>query len=150
MPNIWICSKRQYVYFNLIVIIIIFIYHTRTEHKIQKLNSVHTHTHTQPFTFVWDPRWAGTRKVKPMWILLEQETVSGSGISWAICKSARRSRQITTPAPHHSIFTGRMSFLPPNQQPKALKAMYIIMCTVYTKVWKATREATSRWTGRLC
>jgi len=27
--------------------------------------------------------------------------VSGSGISWAICKSAPRSRQITTPAPHH-------------------------------------------------
>ena len=31
-------------------------------------------------------------------------TVSGSGISWAICKSAHRSRQITTPAPHHSVF----------------------------------------------
>ena len=26
---------------------------------------------------------------------MEQETVSGSGISWAICKSAPRSRQIT-------------------------------------------------------
>ena len=24
----------------------------------------------------------GTRKVKPIWILLKQETVSGSGISW--------------------------------------------------------------------
>ena len=52
------------------------------------------------------PRCAGTRKVKPIWILLQQETVSGSGISWAICKSAARSRQITTPAPHHSVFTG--------------------------------------------
>ena len=51
------------------------------------------------------PRWAGTRKeVKPIWILLKQETVSGSGISWAICKSASRSRQITMPAPHHSVF----------------------------------------------
>ena len=50
------------------------------------------------------PRWAGTRKVKPIWILLKQETVSGSGISWAICISAPRSRQITTPAPHHSVF----------------------------------------------
>ena len=50
------------------------------------------------------PGWAGTRKVKPIWILLEQETVSGSGISWAVCKSAPRSRQITTPAPHHSVF----------------------------------------------
>jgi len=42
--------------------------------------------------------------------------VSGSDISWAICKSAPRSRQITTPAPHHSVFTDRMPFLPPNQQ----------------------------------
>ena len=48
--------------------------------------------------------WAGTRKVKPIWILLIQETVSGSGSSWAICKSALRSRQITMPAPQHSVF----------------------------------------------
>ena len=40
-----------------------------------------------------------------------------SGISWAICKqSAPRSRQITTPTPHHSVFTGRMLFLTPNQR----------------------------------
>jgi len=50
------------------------------------------------------PGWAGTRKVKPIWILLKQEIVSGNGISWAICKSAPCSRQITTPAPHHSVF----------------------------------------------
>jgi len=35
---------------------------------------------------------------QPIWILLKQETVSGSGISWAVCKSAPRSRQTTTPA----------------------------------------------------
>jgi len=57
-----------------------------------------------------------TTPVKPIWILLKQETVSGSGISRAIFKSAPRSRQITTPAPHHSVFTGRMPFLLPNQQ----------------------------------
>ena len=63
-------------------------------------------THTHPFNgpFPGLPRWAGTRKVKPIWILLKQETVSGSGISWAICKSAPRSRQITTRTPHHSLF----------------------------------------------
>ena len=49
-------------------------------------------------------RWAGTRKAKPIWILLKQETVSGSGISWAVCKSAPSSRQITMAAPHHSVF----------------------------------------------
>jgi len=60
---------------------------------------------------------ARTQKVKPIWILLKQETVSGSGISWAICKSAPRSRQITKPAPPLlSFFTGWMPFLPPNQQ----------------------------------
>ena len=57
------------------------------------------------------PGWVGTRKVKPIWILLKQETVSGSGISWAICKSAPGSRQITTPAPHHSVFY-RLDALP--------------------------------------
>ena len=30
--------------------------------------------------------------------------MSDSGISWAICKSAPRSRQITMPVPHHSVF----------------------------------------------
>jgi len=66
----------------------------------------HTHTHTHPLKkgpfFPGLPGWAGTKKVKPVWIILKQETVSGSGISWAICKSAPRSSQL--PAPHHSVF----------------------------------------------
>jgi len=60
-------------------------------------------THTRlTALFLGLPRWTSARKVKPIWILLKQETVSGSGISWAVCKSAPRSRQITMPAPHHS------------------------------------------------
>ena len=83
----------------------------------------HTHTHTHARTrtrtrltalFPGLPRWAGTRKVKPIWTLLQQETVSGSGISWAICKSAPCSRQTTTPAPHHSVLY-RPDALPANQ-----------------------------------
>jgi len=35
---------------------------------------------------------------------MQQETVSGSGISWAICKYAPRPRHITTPESHHSVF----------------------------------------------
>ena len=68
-------------------------------------NNANTHSHT-PLTALCPGLrgWTGTRKVKPIWILLKQETVSGSGISWAICKSAPRVRQITTPAPHHSVF----------------------------------------------
>ena len=76
----------------------------------------HIHTHTRlTALFLGLRRWVGTRKVKPIWILLKQETVIGSGISWAICKSAPCSRQTTTPTPHHSIFNGRMLFLMPNQ-----------------------------------
>jgi len=70
---------------------------------------VHTHTHTHTHTRLTAlslrlPGWASTRKVKPIWISLKQETVSGSGISWAMYKSAPCSRQIIMPAPHHSVF----------------------------------------------
>ena len=78
------------------------------------------HTHTHPF----NGPLSGTTQVScyqkgknQSWISLEQDPVSGSCISWDICKSAPRSRQITTPAPHYSsFFTGRMPFLSPNQQ----------------------------------
>ena len=76
---------------------------------------VHTHTHTRLTThFLGLPRWAGTRKVKPIWILLKQETASGSGISWAICKSASCSIQITTSATHYWVFY-RLDALPATQ-----------------------------------
>ena len=72
------------------------------------------------------PGWAGTRKVKPTWILLKPETVSGSGISWDICKFAPRSRQITMPVPHRSVF----------YRPDALPAA---QPTVSTKHWRHCR-----------
>jgi len=71
--------------------------------RYAKTLSWHTHTRLTAL-FPGLHGWAGTRKAKPNWILLKQETVSGSGFSWAICKSARRSRQITIPSPHHSVF----------------------------------------------
>ena len=76
------------------------------------------------------PRWSGTRKIKPIWILLKQETVSGSGMSWAICKSAPRSRQITNPCQHPTaqFFTGRMPFLPPNQQHQSTEGILRDLC----------------------
>ena len=84
------------------------------------------HTFSSPFS--------GTTRVgqyqkgkKPIWILLKQKTVSGSGISWAMCKSAPRSRQITTPAPHHSVFYRPDSL--PAAQPTASKNWRQTMCT---------------------
>jgi len=57
------------------------------------------------------------QKGKPFWILLEQEMMRWQ---WHHLDHmqiiAPRSRQITMPVPQHSVFTGRMPFLPPNQQ----------------------------------
>jgi len=77
------------------------------------------------------PGWAGTRKVKPVWISLKQETASGRSISWAICKSASRCRQITMPVPHHSsiLQAGCPSCRPANSV-KALKAKFYSNFTV--------------------
>ena len=82
--------------------------------RIVKTGEKYVHTFNGPLSGT--TQVSRYHKGKPIWILLKQETVSGSGISWAICKSAPRSRQITTSTPHHSSFTGRMPFLPPNQQ----------------------------------
>ena len=78
----------------------------RTSASSLSVSTTHTHTHTHPFNgpFSGTTQASWYQKGKLIWILLKQETVSGSGVSWAICKSAPRSRQITTPAPHHSVF----------------------------------------------
>ena len=86
--------------------------HQYTQHRgrqtrvcVMHSNRPHTHAHTcLTALFRGLPRGTGTRKVKPIWISAKQETMSGSGISWAICKSAPCSRQITTPTPHHPVF----------------------------------------------
>jgi len=96
----------------------------RTEPSADTYSHTHTYTHTHTHTHPFNGPLSGTTRVswyqkgkKPIRFLLKQDTASGSGISWAVCKSAPRSRQITTPAPHHSVFfTGQMLFLPPNQQ----------------------------------
>ena len=84
----------------------------------QQRQSTEGNTHTHPFNgpLSGTTRVSRYQKGKPIWILLKQETVSGSGISWAICVSAPCFRQITTPAPTTQFFRGRMPFLLPNQQ----------------------------------
>jgi len=133
-----------------------------------------THTHTFNGPFSATTRVSQYQNGKPIWILLKQETVSGSGSSWAICKSAYRSRQTTMPAPHHSVLTGRMPFLLPNQQRQStdgrqLRPMYIYKnwqpkiyiasgpiywigrgirlhtCTALTHVWDTEGLEASSW-----
>ena len=69
-----------------------------------------------------------TRKVKPIWILLVQETVGGSGIRWVVCKSAPRSRQITTPASTTQFLQAGCPCCRPTNSVKALKAS-VNICT---------------------
>ena len=83
-----------------------------------------THTHTTVLLLFWymsgttrvsRHQKGKTTKVKTNLDLLEQEIVSGSGICWAICKSAPRPRQ-PRQHPTTQFFTGQMPFLMPNQQ----------------------------------
>jgi len=76
---------------------------TFTELIVITLNThTHTHTHTTVLLLFWNmsgTTWVSrhqkgkSRKVKANLDLLEQEIVSGSGISWAICKFAPHPRQ---------------------------------------------------------
>ena len=88
------------------------------------------YTHTRARARTFNGPFSGTTQVssyqkgKPIWILLKQETVSGSGISWTICKSAPRSRQITTPALHQSFLQTGCPSCHPTNSVKALKASF--------------------------
>ena len=109
---------------------------------------IYTHTYTFNGPFSGTTQVSRYQKGKPIWILLKQETVSGSGIHWAICKSAPRSRQTTMPAPYHSqFFTGRMPFHPPNQQRQSTKGKFaalIVQCfevpSVLCRCWLGGRK----------
>jgi len=90
--------------------------HVNIKPAFWSASELHTHSRTHPFNCLGLklPGRATTRKLKPVWILLKQEKVSGFGMSWAICKSASRSRQITMPATHQSVFY-RLYALPATQ-----------------------------------
>ena len=60
---------------------------------------------------------------------MKQKTVSGSGISWAICKSAHRSRQITMPAPTAQFLQAGCPSCRPTNSVKALKEQIRLQIT---------------------
>jgi len=100
------------------------------------------------------------QKGKPFWILRSKRWWGDSGISWTMCRSfAPRYEQITTPVPHHSVFTGRLPFLPLSVQPTAskhwrylsalwtaeIKIAISIAVKITTQFWPCTGRTASRW-----
>ena len=65
---------------------------------------INTHTHTHPFNGPLSrTTWVSRYQKGKTNMDFTEETVSGSGIRWAICKSASHSQQITMPAHHYSL-----------------------------------------------
>jgi len=95
---------------------------------VWRVNMTQTHTHPFNGPFSGTTRVSRCQKGKTSLDFTEARDVSGSGISWAICKSAPRSRQIATPTPHRSVFY-RPDALPA-AQPTASKHWRPSTCTV--------------------
>ena len=115
------------------------------------------HTHTRAFNgpFSGTTRVSRYQKGKTNLDFTEAR-FSGSGISWAICKSAPRSRQIAMPAPHRSVFYSPDAL--PAAQPTASKHwrhkhwrlntdLYIIcvVCSLLESKREADRCGQSKW-----
>ena len=80
----------------------------------------HKHTHTHPFN---GPFSGTTRVIQYMKGKTNRDFTEATGsewqwhqLGWAIYKSAPRSRQITMPAPHHSVFYRPDALSAANQQ----------------------------------
>ena len=116
--------------------------HNRRLHVYCSVTGFHHQLHTQTRSTApcpGLPRWAGTGKVKPIWILLKQETVSGSGIRWAICKSAPCSRQKTMPVPHHLVFL--LAGCPSCHPTNSIKALKVITMKQLPVKWIENKTA---------
>ena len=93
---------------------------------------LHTHPFNGPLSGTTRVSWYQKGKTN-----LDFTEARDSEWQWhqlAICKSTPRSRQITTPAPHHSVFTGRMPFLPPNQQRQSTEGNILKVIILKVKI----------------
>ena len=95
----------------------------------------HTHTHTRlTALFPGLPKWASTRTVKPIWILLKQETVSGS---MQVCTSLQTDNHASN-APLSFLQAGCPSCRPTNNM-KALKG-YPCFILYNISIWDQTHD----------
>ena len=94
------------------------------------------HHHFMALWILSRTTWVGRyqkSKIKTNLDFLEQETVSGSGISWAICKYAPHPRHITMPAPDHSFLQARCPSCCLTNSIKALNTSISILHITHTQ-----------------
>jgi len=90
------------------------------QRKRCRQNHLYTHTHTHTFNGALSGTTQAIRYQKGK-TNLDFTEARDSEWKWhqlghMLCMSAHHSRQITTPEPHHSVFTGWMPFQLPNQE----------------------------------
>jgi len=103
--------------------------------RAKMLQYTYIHPFYGPLDFVRD--YPGEPIPEPIWILLKQETVSGNGISWAMCKSAPCRRQTTMPSLQQSVFYRPDVLLSPNQQRQSTEGK---QKKCYTEIYVITSE----------
>ena len=101
------------------------------------ITHTHTHIHNRLTTLCPGlPGWAGTRKVKPIWILLKQHTVSWQWHQLGhmqVCTLLQTDNHASSPP--LSFFTGQMPFLLPNQHRQSTEGNIYIGATL-TSAWR--------------
>jgi len=88
--------------------------------------ATHTHTHTPQFNAPLSGTTQVSRYQKGKTNLDFTEARDSEWQWFQLAHIACRSRQITMPAPYHSLFTGRMPFLPPNQQRQSTEGNSVV------------------------
>ena len=95
--------------------------------------------YTHPFNSLFFRDYPGEpvpERKKPIWILLKQETASGSGISWAImqvCTSLQTDNHASTPTQFLQVGDA-LPAAQPTSSVKALKALFVIIIIFLTSV----------------
>jgi len=109
---------------------------TGSVHYTQPGDHTHTHTHTRLSALFRDCPGQPVR-VKPIWILLKQEWQWHQLGHMQDCTSLQTDNHASHPT--IQFFTGRMSFLPPNQQRQCAEGTAWRSESLYSATYKKTR-----------
>jgi len=108
----------------------------------------HTHKHTHPFN---SPLSRTTRVIQYQKGKTNVDFTEARDSEWQwhqlghmkVCTSLQTNNHASTRPGHHSVFTGRMPFLPPNQQCQSTEGKILVMKERYKPL------STSSLCGRL-